>query len=233
MFETGSDISLLRRRALSGLIKMTLALAVLLFLPAFTLHFWQAWAYLAVFCVATLSIIQYFMVHDRALIERRMRAGASAETDVVQKKIQTVNTLLAAILYILPGLDKHFQWSKPMPEAFCIAGLTGVAIGFYIIFKVFQVNTFTSGVIEKAKNQKVIDTGLYSYVRHPMYSGAVLLFLATPFALGSYIGLVPVLPLIFMIDVRLRHEERYLQKNLSDYTSYLQKTKYRLIPGIY
>lgn len=233
MADTESNIISLRKRALSGLVKLTGGLAVLLFLPALTFHFWQAWAYITLFCVATFSIIQYFLIHDPTLVERRLRAGASAETEPAQKKIQTINTLLAAIIYIISGLDKHFHWGRAMPVARCITGLAGVAGGLYLIFKVFEVNTFTSGIVETTENQKVIDTGLYQYVRHPMYSGAVLIFIATPFALGSYPALLPVLALLFMIDLRLRHEEKYLQKHLNGYTGYLQKTKYRLIPGIY
>lgn len=134
--------------------------------------------------------------------------------------------------FILPGLDHRFHWSSVPPlVSFISDGF--VVLGFLIIFLVFRENSYASGIIEVAPDQKVIDTGPYSVVRHPMYAGALFLFIFTPPALGSWAALPSALPMIFVIAARLREEEKFLSTNLTGYKEYRQKVRYRLVPFIW
>ena len=222
----------LTKRAYTGLAQFIVALALFLFLPAFSFHFWQAWLYWVVFSVAIFLITYYFMKHDRGLIERRLNVGPAAEKEKSQKIIQAITSVLFILVLITPGIDHRFMWSSISQTVVWIAEVF-VAVGFYIIFLVFKENSYTSSTIETDKNQKVITTGPYRVVRHPMYAGALVLFFATPFALGSYWALIPVTLMIGMLGVRLLDEEKFLNKHLKGYTAYCHKTRYHLIPFIW
>ena len=222
----------LRSRALTGLTQFVLILGALLFGSAWSLRYWQAWAFLAVFGASITAITVYLLQNDPALLERRLRAGASAEKEKSQKIIQAVANIFFLSLIIVPGLDHRFSWSH-LPVWLSVAGDSLVVIGLSIVFLVFRENTYTSGVIEVAPDQRVISTGPYRIVRHPMYAGAFVLIFGVPLALGSAWGLVCCLPLMAAIVVRLIDEERYLVRHLAGYTEYRERTRYRLIPGLY
>ena len=171
-----------------GFAFLLLVLALALFIPAGTLNFWQAWLYLAVFAFCTILITLFLIRRDRELLARRVQAGPTAETRRSQQVIQSFASLFFILLFIVPGLDRRFHWSSvPLVVSLAADGL--VAVGFYIVFRVFRENTYTSATIEVADEQKVISSGPYAVVRHPMYSGAFLLLLATPLALGSWVSL--------------------------------------------
>jgi protein-S-isoprenylcysteine O-methyltransferase Ste14 len=222
----------LRSRALTGLTQFVLILGALVFGSAWSLRYWQAWAFLAVFGASITAITLYLLRRDPALLERRMRAGATAEKEKSQKVIQAVANIFFLALIIVPGLDHRFGWSQ-VSVPVVLAGDGLVLIGLFIVFLVFRENSYTSGIIEVAADQRVISTGPYRIVRHPMYAGAFVLIFGVPLALGSTWGLVCCLPLMATIVVRLIGEERYLVRHLAGYAEYRERTRYRLIPGLY
>lgn len=219
-------------RAMLGLVFLVVVLGLALFISAGTLRFWHAWAYLAVFALCTLLITLYLIRYDQQLLSRRVQAGPLAETQRSQQLIQSLANLLFLGLFIVPGLDARFHWSQ-VPPAVSVLADALVALGFWIVFLVFRENSYTSNVIEVAQAQPVITTGPYSVVRHPMYAGAILLLIVTPPALGSWVALPCVLPLILVIAVRLRAEETFLRTHLRGYEAYRQRVRYRLVPFIW
>lgn len=216
----------------AGLAFLLLVLALALFLPVGSLRFWQAWVYLAVFAVCSLLITAYLLKYDQRLLASRVKAGPAAETQKSQQVIQSLAGLFFMGLFVVAGLDYRFQWSSVGPIVSLIAD-GFVALGFLLVFLVFRENSYTSAVIEVAQEQKVIDTGPYHLVRHPMYSGASLLLLFTPLALGSWVALPLAVGLILVLVVRLQEEEKFLSANLAGYEAYRQKVHYRLMPLIW
>ncbi len=219
-------------KAFAGLIALLAVMAAALFISAWSFDYWQAWAYLAVFFGSAFLITVYLMRYDRKLLERRVTAGPLKEKEGSQKLIQFVAQFAFLLVLIFPVLDHRFGWSV-VPMYATVIGDMLVATGFYIVFLVFKENTHTSALIEVAGDQKVVSTGPYARVRHPMYSGALILLLGTPLALGSWWGTGTILPITLVIVWRLLDEERFLSKNLPGYEAYKQKVKYRLIPLIF
>ena len=219
-------------RSILGLLFLVLVLALALFLSAGSLYYWQAWIYLAVFSICVVLITVYLARYDPRLLARRVQAGPVAETQKSQQIIQTLASLFFIGLFVVPGLDYRFGWSPVSPIISLIAD-GFVALSFFIVFLVFAENTYTSATIEVTEEQKVITTGPYSLVRHPMYAGAFLLLVFTPLALGSWIGMLFALPVILVIVIRLLEEEKFLAAKLKGYEEYRQKVPYRLIPYIW
>jgi protein-S-isoprenylcysteine O-methyltransferase Ste14 len=219
-------------KSVLGLLFLILILGLALFLSAGTLNFWQAWVYLGVFSVCVILITLYLARFDQRLLASRVQAGPIAETQKSQQIIQSLASLFFIALFIVPGLDHRFHGST-VPQGISLIADGLVALSLYFVFLVFKENTYTSATIEVADEQKVISTGPYSLVRHPMYAGAFLLLLATPIALGSWIGILFALPVMLVIVVRLLDEEKFLAANLSGYEHYRQKVRYRLIPFIW
>jgi protein-S-isoprenylcysteine O-methyltransferase Ste14 len=203
-----------------------------LFLPAWLIDYWQAWVYLALFLVSVGAITLYVMKNDPALLERRIKAGPAAEKVKTQKSIQFVAQIAFVAMFIVPAIDHRLMWSQ-LPICMVICGDILVVAGFLIVFLVFKENSFTSAIIEVDKNQKVVFTGPYALVRHPMYSGGLVMLLGTPLALGSWWGLLPFVLIAGVIVWRLLDEERFLIKNLPGYAEYRAKVGSRLIPGIF
>ena len=219
-------------RSIAGLLFLLGMLALPLFASAGTLRFWQAWLYLAIFTSCVILITGYLAAYDRRLLESRLNVGPASETQRAQQVLQALGGLLFIALYIVPGLDHRFGWSHVAPILVLFSdGM--VALSLAIVSLVFRENSFTSAIIEVASGQRVISTGPYRLVRHPMYSGALLLLIFTPLALGSWVGLPLVLPLIFVIVLRLLNEERFLQMHLDGYDDYRRRVRYRLIPYIW
>jgi len=219
-------------RSFLGLVFLMLCLALALFLSAGSLNFWQAWVFLAVWTVCVVLITGYLIKFDQRLLASRVQAGPTAETQKVQQIIQGFASLFFIGLFIVPGLDFRFHWSAVPPLVSWISDAI-VVLGFFIVFLVFRENSFTSAVIEVSNAQRVIDTGPYRLVRHPMYAGAALLILFTPLALGSWVAIPFPLPLIFVVAVRSIEEEKFLQVNLEGYEAYCQEVRYRLVPFVW
>ena len=208
------------------------ALAVLMlvfFVPAGTLDYWQAWAYIAVVMVPATFVILYFMVTDPEFMMRRMKYR---EKEKQQKSVIGVSWIIFVIGFILPGLDRRLGWSN-VPTEFVIAADALVLISYLFVFWVFRENRYAARTIEVEKGQKVISTGPYSVIRHPMYVGTLLMYLSTPIALGSYWALPPFLLMIPVIAYRILNEEEVLLRELPGYKEYCQKTRYRLIPFVW
>ena len=175
------------------------------------------------------AITIYLMKNDPALLARRMRAGPRAEKEKTQKIIMLFFMISFVGVFVVSALDYRFKWS-PAPIPVVILGDIAVAMGFFITFLVVKENTFASATIEVSDNQRVVSSGLYSIVRHPMYSGGLLIFLGTPLALGSLWGLgLAALSVIWLIW-RLVDEEKFLSKNLPGYDKYRENVRYRLVP---
>jgi protein-S-isoprenylcysteine O-methyltransferase Ste14 len=222
----------LNTKAWLGLMFLAIAMSLLLFVPARTLQYWQAWAYLGVFFVSSFLITLYLMNKDPALLKRRLSTGPLAEKEKTQKIIMLFASLGFIASLVVPALDRRFVWSS-VSLYIVIAGDALVALCFYITFLVYRENTFTSATIEIAEDQKVISTGPYAPVRHPTYAGGVLLFIGTPLALGSYWGLLAFVAALPALIWRLLDEEKFLSKNLPGYTEYRAKVRWRLIPGVF
>lgn len=207
-------------------------ITALLFAPAGTLDFWQAWLFLAVFVACMVPLGIYFVRTDPALVERRMRAGPAAEQEPVQKvAIGIVCAALLAML-IVPGFDRRWHWSGVPAWLTVIADATIVA-SFVIFFYVMKQNSFAAATVRVEREQTVVSTGLYGVVRHPMYMGTLPLTTAMPLALGSWWALLPVLAIVPALVWRLVDEERVLRRDLPGYAAYCARVHYRLVPGIW
>ncbi|MGA2136000.1 MAG: isoprenylcysteine carboxylmethyltransferase family protein [Bryobacteraceae bacterium] len=211
---------------------VAVVMGLLLFVPASTIDYWQAWAYFGIFVGASLSITLYLMRKDPALLKRREEGGPLAEKRAPQKIAMLFVSVGFTAALIVPALDHRFGWSHVRPNA-TVAGDVLVALSFYIIFLVSKENTFASARIEVSQDQRVISSGPYALVRHPMYVGLLLLFFGTPLALGSYWGLLTFALTLPGIIWRLFDEETLLAGNLPGYTEYCRKVRWRLIPAIF
>ena len=222
----------LNAKAWLALVVLALVMSLLLFIPAGTIHYWQAWVYLSIFTGASLLITLDLMKRDPALLERRISGGPTAEKQPVQKVIMLFTSLGFIALLVVPALDYRFGWSA-VPLGIVMLGDLLVALGFYFISRVYRENTYTSATIEVAQDQMVISTGPYAIVRHPMYASASLYLLGTPLALGSYWGLAPIAVIIPFLIWRLVDEERFLARNLPGYITYQKQIRYRLVPYVW
>ena len=222
----------LNTKAWRRLVVLTIAIALLLFVPAWTVHYWQAWVYLSIFTGASILTTLYLVKHDPALLERRMRAGPTAEKQPAQRLIMLCASIGFIALLVVPAIDFRFGWSA-VPLGGVVTGYALVVMGFYFICLVYRANTFTSATIEVAEDQKVISTGPYAIVRHPMYASGSLYLLGTPLALGSYWGLLVLGALMPFLIWRLLDEEGFLAKNLPAYTEYQKRVRYRLVPFVW
>ena len=219
-------------RAILGFLFLMLVLALALFLPAGSLRFWQAWVYLGVFALCTTLITIYLATHDPTLLADRVRAGPVAEGEKSQRIIQSLASLFFVGLFIVPGFDYRYGWSN-VPGSLSLLADALVALGFFFVFLVFRENSYTSGTIQVSEGQKVVTTGPYSLVRHPMYAGAGLLVMVTPIALGSWVAIPLAIGLMLVIVVRLREEEKLLAERLAGYAEYCSEVRHRLIPFIW
>jgi len=220
------------KRALVGLLGLFVAMAALLLLPAWTLRYWQAWLFLSLFFGASVAVTVYLMKSDPGLLERRIYAGPTAEKEKSQKIIQSITALGFVAMLVVPALDRRFGWSA-VPLWATLAGDVLVAIGFLIIFLVYKENAFASATIEVYPEQKVITTGLYGLVRHPMYMGGLFLFVGMCLALGSWWDFLVFLLMVPALIWRIFDEEKLLAKELPGYLEYRNNVRRRLIPFVW
>jgi protein-S-isoprenylcysteine O-methyltransferase Ste14 len=225
-------MSSLHRRAFVGLAVLLLVVASLLFVVAGTLHYWQAWLFLAVYFAASLAITLYLVRKDPALLERRMSGGPFAEKEPAQRIIMFLTSVGFIALLVEPAFDRRFGWSD-LPAYFVVAGDLLILFGWLGIYFVFRENSFASATIESAADQRVISTGPYAWVRHPMYATALLMLLGIPLALGSWWGVLIVIAIVPALVWRLTDEERFLLQNLPGYPEYRGRVRYRLLPFVW
>jgi protein-S-isoprenylcysteine O-methyltransferase Ste14 len=220
------------RQALRSSVFGTLALMALIFVPAGTVLYWQAWAFVFVFVATTAALTVYLAVYDPALLERRMQAGPSYEREPVQRTIIRFATLGFILLVVVPALDYRFGWSRA-PWYVAVAGDALVVLGFFCFYRVIRVNTFAASTIRVEQGQQVVSAGPYAWVRHPMYSGAFVLLAGVPLALGSWWGLLVVPLFVPVFVLRILNEEEVLARDLPGYASYQQRVRYRLLPFVW
>jgi protein-S-isoprenylcysteine O-methyltransferase Ste14 len=225
-------LNALARKTILGFAGLLGSLALLLFVPAGTLDFWEAWVYLLVFAASTGLITLYLWKNDPKLLARRVNAGPGAEKQPTQRSIQVLASLAFIGLFLLSSLDHRYSWSE-VPLWGVFDGNLLVALGFLLVFLVFKENAFTAATIEVAPEQAVVSTGPYAIVRHPMYAGALLMLFGTPLALGSLWGLLMFVAMTCIIVLRLLDEEQFLSRHLSGYEQYRRTVRYRLVPFLF
>ncbi len=222
----------LHRKALIGILRAFVVLVVVIFLPSWSFRYWQGWACLASFFVPACAITVWVAKHDPALLERRLKAGPTAEKEIGQKIVQTIASMVFLADFVIPALDHRYGWS-PAPAWASVVGDLMMILGFVLVFEVFKANSFTSGIIEVAENQTVISTGPYALVRHPMYTGGLIMLFGIPLALGSWWGMLINVPMTVAVAWRLLDEERFLVEKLPGYAEYRGTVKYRLVPWVW
>lgn len=209
-----------------------LVFGLMLFGPAGTLHYWQGWAFAAAFTLSTLIPNVYLVRTNPAALERRMHAGPLHETRAAQKIISTIAFASVVGLIVFSVFDHRFGWS-PVPAAVSLVGDALVAIGLLVAMLVVIQNGYAAANITVESEQTVVSTGLYGLVRHPMYAGTVILMIGVPLALGSYWGLLFIVPSLFVLALRIRDEEGMLEQELRGYRDYEQQVHYRLMPYVW
>jgi len=209
-----------------------LLFAALIFVPAGTLNYWQGWLFLAVFAASTTAFTVYLALFDKPLLERRMKAGPWHEQESSQKIIVSLVFVGFFSLIVVSALDVRFGWSR-QPAYISLIGEALIVSSFLFIFWVVRVNSFAASTIQVTEDQKVVSTGPYAHVRHPMYSGALLLLVGIPLALGSWWALILIAPVMPVLIWRILDEERFLLKNLPGYAEYASTMRYRLIPHVW
>jgi len=204
-------------------------MAAAFFLPAGTLDYWQAWVYMGLLLLPMFLVVTYFLKKDPELLERRMR---TKEKEPEQKTIIRLSALLFLAIYLLPGFDRRFGWSS-VPLIAVIAADLIVLAAYWRFFRVMRENRYLSRVVEVEQKQKVIDTGPYALVRHPMYAAIIPLYLFTPLALGSFWAMIPAAFFPLILIARIFNEEKVLSRELAGYRKYARRVKFRLIPGVW
>jgi protein-S-isoprenylcysteine O-methyltransferase Ste14 len=205
---------------------------VLLFWPAGTFDYWQAWVFIAVFGAVSFGPSMYWALRNPEVLRRRMRSGPIAETRTVQK-VATVGMIVAvSAVLVVCALDHRFGWSQ-VPTAVVVLGDVLVAVGLGMSMVVVNQNNYAAATITVEAQQPVISTGLYGVVRHPMYVGALIMMVGMPLALDSYWGLVTLVPGVAVLALRIDDEEKMLREELAGYDEYAQKVHYRLVPGVW
>jgi protein-S-isoprenylcysteine O-methyltransferase Ste14 len=219
-------------KASFGLFVLAVVMGLFVFVPAGTIRYWQAWIFLCVYFGASVLVTIYAMRKDPKLLQRRMSGGPTAETEAAQKVIMSILSAAFIACLVVPALDVRFGWSR-VPVYLVVTGDVLVVVFFYVASLALRENTFASSTIEVAADQRVISSGVYAFVRHPMYLGGLALFIGMPLALGSYWGLLAFFLALAALIWRLLDEERFLARNLNGYAEYCAKVRWRLIPGIF
>jgi len=212
-------------RFLSGIPVLSLAF----FLPAGTIYYWEAWAYMILLFTPMLFAMQYLIRNNPELLERRMRMK---EKEAEQSFIIKLTIVYFIFTFLFPGFDKRFGWSETPLWAAVLAQIL-VFTGYIVVLFVFRENSYASRTVEVDEGQKVIDTGLYSIIRHPMYLGVSIMYVLSPLALGSLWGLIPSVLILPILVARILNEEKVLEADLPGYTEYKHKVKFRLVPKVW
>ena len=204
-------------------------ICVLLFLPAGTFHYWNAWLFMAVLFVPMiiLGIVMLFKSPD--LLKKRLDAK---EKEGEQKWVVALSGIMFMAAFVVAGFNFRFSWHL-LPDCVIWIAVAMFLLSYLMYAEVIRENDFLSRTIEVQENQRVIDTGLYGIVRHPMYSATIILFLSIPLILGSLISFFIMLAYIPIIAIWINNEERVLEKGLKGYKEYKQKVRYKLIPFIW
>jgi protein-S-isoprenylcysteine O-methyltransferase Ste14 len=207
-------------------------LGLLLFLPAGTLNYWQAWVFIGVFTVATIIPSLYLARTNPAALQRRMRGGPLAEGRALQKIVIVGAFLDLFAMVVLSVFDHRMGWSS-VPAWLCLLGDVLIAAGIGFAMLVIVQNNYAAATVRVETGQSVASTGVYKFVRHPMYVGNVIMMVGIPLALGSYWGLLFVIPGVLVLVSRILDEEKMLTQELGGYREYTQRVRYRLVPYVW
>jgi protein-S-isoprenylcysteine O-methyltransferase Ste14 len=210
-----------------GLVLAVVAAA--LFVPAGTTDYWQAWLWIGTWLLPAAGFFAFYLRHDPETLARRIQ---SREEDPAQRRLIRAGVAISAVVYLLPGFDRRFGWSS-VPPVLSIAADAVVLAGYLLFVLVMRENRYASRTIRVEEGQRVITTGPYAHVRHPMYVSMLLINLSSPVALGSWYAAAPALLFVPMVVARLLLEEKTLARDLPGYAGYLRERKYRLIPGVW
>ena len=219
--------------AIRGTLVGTAVFAALIFIPAGTLDYWQGWVFLAALLIPTMLVTFYMALYDKQLLESRLRAGPRAEQRPTQKVIIIAGLLPYLAAFVITVCDHRFGWSPAVPAWLSLVGDALGVLGILVYFLVIRENRYAASTVQVAEGQTVISTGPYAIVRHPMYAGAILVFIGMPLALGSWWGLLFVPLFIAGFAWRLLDEEKLLRASLPGYAEYMRKVRYRLIPYVW
>ena len=224
----------LTARTVLRLVYIVVASAALLFLPTWSLHFWQGWIYLVVIVGAWVIFSLWLLRADPQLMERRLQ---TQEIEPAQKLFQKVGAAIFYPAMLLPGFDFRFGWTRgwlaPVPVWLVLVGQAAALAGSCIIFWTMAKNSFAGQTIQVEAGQRLISDGPYAVVRHPFYAGLMMWVLGTPFALGSYVAVPLFALLVPLIVYRLVNEEKMLVCELAGYVEYCGRTRFRLVPGVW
>jgi protein-S-isoprenylcysteine O-methyltransferase Ste14 len=207
-------------------------LGLVTFLPAWTFNYWRAWVFILVFLISVNAVGLYLSLKDPELLERRKKFGPAQEQRLSQKIIMSFSLLGVIGMVVFCVLDYRFGWSR-VPAIVSLVGDGLVALGLYINVLVFRANTYGAANIRVEEDQKVISTGLYARIRHPMYMGVLVMCIGIPLALGSYWGLLVLALISSGLIWRILDEEKALRQDLPGYAEYMQKVRYRLVPYLW
>jgi len=224
-----SNYKKLRKRVLFRYLLAIVVLGLMFFLPAGTIRYWEAWVYCGILFIPMFFVFIYLLKNNPELLERRMR---TQERETPQRLFVKLSILIFFLAFIIPGLDYRFNWSS-VPLAVVIIADVIVLVGYFLFFLVLRENAYASRIVEVEKGQKVISTGPYAVIRHPMYVAVLLMYFFSPIALGSFWAVIAFIPLPVLIIFRIFNEEKVLAKELPGYKDYMQKVKYRLIPFVW
>ena len=215
--------------AVTKLIIGAVFIGAMLFLPAWTIDYLGAWLFIAVLFAPMLILGAFLFIKSPDLLKKRLD---SKEKEKTQKGVVALSGLMFPIGFIVSALDFRFGWSH-MPAGVVIAASVVLLIAYALYAEVMRENAYLSRVVEVQEGQKVVDTGLYAVVRHPMYMATVFLFLSIPIVLGSWWALLCFLPYVPVIAARIKNEESVLCKNLEGYSDYQGRVRFKLIPFIW
>jgi protein-S-isoprenylcysteine O-methyltransferase Ste14 len=214
-----------------GLVEVVV-FGAMLFVPAGTVNYWQAWVFLAVVLVAAWAPTVYMLRTNPVALQGRISGGPTAEARIAQKVLIAGLYASLAGMVVVSVLDHRFGWSA-VPATICLVGDVLVAAGLGVVALVIIQNSYASSTVRVQAGQHVVSTGLYGLVRHPMYTGNVIMMAGIPLALGSYWGLVFVVPGLIVLALRIRDEEKLLAEQLTGYREYTQEVRYRLAPLVW
>ena len=215
--------------AVKKMIAGVVLIALMLFLPAGTIRYWNGWLFCGVLFIPVMIMGVVLFLKAPDLLRKRLQ---EKEEQSEQKTVVALSALMFLVGFILAALDFRFGWSD-MPVWVVSAASIIFLIGYAMFAEVMRENAYLSRTVEVQENQQVIDSGLYGIVRHPMYSATVLMFLSMPLILGSYISFVVFLVYPFLLIKRIRNEEMVLEEGLDGYAEYKKKVKYRMIPFVW
>jgi len=216
-------------KALARFIPGLLIISAILFGTAGTMKFWNAWLFICVLFIPMLFVMIYLVIRDPELLIKRLNAREKEKT---QRKVILFTSLIFLTGFIIAGLDFRLHWSK-VPVTLVLISSIMELTGYILFFIVMRQNSYASRVVEIQEKQKVIDTGLYSLVRHPMYFASILMFLFMPLLLGSFYALLPLLIFPLQMILRIKNEEEVLEKGLEGYIEYKKKVKYKVFPFLW